>query len=156
MAHRAASLRPDADSADIHRMARSRPMLGRLLTVAALAACFVVMASVFAPGSSSAHDPLAPAPRGRSADTSAASTDPQEGLKSLGSVHAAAHRVDIHATSAGPRYSVYDEATGQEQGALLSLEQLKRYFPAITIESVDFSADGALMMADSPSLDFMP
>lgn len=116
-------------------------MVHRVLAILALGTAFLVMASVFSPQRMLAQPRRATSP----SQSTAASTDPHDGLRSLGSVESLSHVVRIYAAAQGPRYSVFTHA-GEELGVLMTAEQVARYFPELQLPEVDFSAppvDGA-------------
>jgi hypothetical protein len=90
------------------------------------------------------------------------STDPHEGLRSLGSIETIAYRVDFYSTAAGPRYSVYDRASQRELGVLLSAEQAHLMFPELQLPTADFKTPthgdqpGPLMLAEPAYGDLTP
>ena len=76
------------------------------------------------------------------------SSDPHEGLQSLGIIEDCAYTIHIFATEGGPRFTVYERATGKECGALLSSSQVHQAFPDLQIPTMEFDADSPLMLAD--------
>jgi hypothetical protein len=119
----------------------------RLIAAVTLLICFLVMASIFAPGPTQAgerdgHDQQHLQPE------QGVSTDPHAGLLSLGMLEDSCYAVHIYATSHGPRYSIYDSTDGEELGVLLSAEQVERYFPELPLSRLDFSATTTLMLAE--------
>jgi hypothetical protein len=138
--------------------------LRRVLAAAALVVAFLVMASIFSPDRSKAgsYAPPNEPPRRSNPTTSAAgimqeadesSTNPHEGLRSLGTLEYAKCAVQIYSTPVGPRYSIYDLASHKLLGTLLSAEQVNLQFPELKLPQTDFSADqdqaiGPVMMGD--------
>ena len=131
--------------------ARGR-ILCRIAVAAGLAAAFLVMASVFSPQRSKAGD-LESVRDG----VDATSTNPHEGLRSLGSLESRAHIVNMYSTPDGARYSIYDRETGRELGVLMTPQRLHEWFPELQLPTVDFSAptDGRvpLMMAEPEAIE---
>jgi len=134
-------------------------IVGRIGVAAALATAFLVMASVFSPQRSKAGD-LNPQSDDAAGTTDAGlppSTDPHEGLKSLGSLEGRAHVVHMYATPNGARYSVYEKTTGRELGVLMTPQRMHEWFPEIQLPGMDFSAptDGQvpLMMAEPEAIE---
>ena len=122
-------------------MWRISPVWERFLATAALFTAFVVMASVFRPGDSSASnnkpfintsDGTSKSPTDTSADTSdknsEASADTNSELAKLGTLHARNHRVEVFATPFGPRYTIYDRE-GNLLGELLNTDEVQNEFP---------------------------
>ena len=113
----------------------------RLIAGITLGLAFLVMASIFVPerthaGGETGHE------------TPAGSTDPHQGLRSLGTLEDDCYRVTIYATTHGPRFSVSDRYEGRELGALLTADQVGRYFPDLLLPGMDFSAPMHLMLVD--------
>jgi len=131
------------------RHSMTSPVFHRVLAALGLGSAFLIMASVFSPERM----------MGQSTPTSSASrrpapgvesTDPHDGLSSLGTVESSSHIVKIFATDGGPRYSVYT-AGGVELGVLMSPEQVNRYFPELQLPQTDFSVpDGDLSSVPGP------
>ena len=127
------------------------PVFHRVLAGLGLGSAFLIMASVFSPDRMMAQT----SPSSRGPAPVVESTDPHEGLQSLGSVESATHVVKIFATEGGPRYSVYT-LDGVELGALMSAEQVNRFFPELQLPASDFSVSesetaetvGPLMIMD--------
>lgn len=146
------------------------PVMERLVAGITLGLAFVVMASIIVPDHSAAddggdashgvHGIHAPAPdvasshHGGASDhapaghpahaptpSSGGSVDAHEGLRPLGSLESRGFIIDFYATSVGPRYTVCD-ASGEELGTLLSLEQIEQHFPELPLPGLDFSGDG--------------
>ena len=112
--------RPLADNAV---MARFSTTIERLLVIVSLTLAFLFMASIFVPNQSRAgNGPIAADP-----GTSLPSVDAHAGLSSLGEIKGVRHTVKIFATSAGPRYTIFD-TDGVEIGTLLSMRQVIRHF----------------------------
>lgn len=142
-------------------------MVRRVIACLVLGSAFVVMASVFSPDRSkagdvsvSADDPTndsadakSAGPRGRTSIDSD-STNPHEGLRSLGTLESGGYTVHIYSTAVGPRYSVYESGTSRELGSLLTAEQVNQLLPELQLPALDFSAPsnsdspGALMLSD--------
>src|SRR5262245_17441136 len=95
--------KPDMNPQMYPGMSARGRIVCRLAAVACLAAAFLVMASVFSPQRSKAGD-LESVRDG----ADATSTDPHEGLRSLGSLESRAHIVQMYSTPDGARYSIYD------------------------------------------------
>src|SRR5262245_34241658 len=124
-------------------MLKAPSMLNRLVVVAVLGAAFLVMASVFSPQRTKAGDAHS---SGGAAVSS--SSDPHIGLRSLGTIDSSACIVHIYATAEGPRYSIYAKASGDELATLLTAEQATQLMPDLQLETSDFSASDALMLAE--------
>lgn len=127
----------------------------RIGIAAAFAAAFLVMASVFSPQRSKAGD-LNPASDPSMATAQSTSTDPHEGLQSLGSIESRQHIVQMYSTPDGARYSIYDRATGRELGVLMTPQRLHEWFPELQFPTMDFSAtegQGPLMLAEPDAIE---
>jgi len=117
----------------------------RLFTVIALAAAFIVMASVFVPERArmveGADGGVLPRPHSQRPTPRAdeASADPHEGLSCLGELRDVRYTVKIYATESGALYSVYS-SEGTELGVLLTSAQVERRFPDLRVSTTDFSA----------------
>ena len=72
------------------------------------------------------------------------STNPYEGLQSLGSIELRQYTIRIFATELGPRYSIFDNVSGTELGTLLSVEQANRAFPDLQLPALEFGADSQI------------
>ena len=127
------------------------PVFHRVLAGLGLGSAFLIMASVFSPDRMMAQT----SPSSQRPAPVVESTDPHEGLQSLGSVESATHVVKVFATASGPRYSVYTK-DGVELGVLMSAEQVNRYFPELQLPDSDFgvpteaddAVTGPLMIVD--------
>lgn len=127
------------------------PVFHRVLAVLGLGSAFLIMASVFSPERMMAQN----TPPSRRPASVVESTDPHEGLQSLGSIESATHVVKIFSTEGGPRYSIYT-VDDVELGVLMSAEQANRFFPELQLPETDFSvpvdgddeATGPLMIMD--------
>jgi len=114
------------------------PVFHRVLAALGLGSAFLIMASVFSPDRMMAQS-TPPSSMNHRLEQSPSSTDPHEGLRSLGSIESAAHVIQIFATDAGPRYTISSVA-GTELGVLMSPEQVRRFFPELDLPDTDFSA----------------
>ncbi len=110
----------------------------RVLAAVGCVLAFAVMASVFSPAQTRAGHDQYPGIPPKSVEY--ASTNPHEGLASLGSIDDRVWTVRIYATEGGPRYSVYEKSTGREMGALLTAEQVHRAFPELQLKTMQFEA----------------
>jgi len=119
------------------RHTMTSPVFHRVLAVLGLGSAFLIMASVFSPDRMMAQNAPTASSSRRPAPV-VESTDPHEGLQSLGSVESATHVVKIFATEGGPRYSIYTN-DGVELGVLMSAEQVNRFFPDLQLPGTDFS-----------------
>src|SRR5262245_8387718 len=129
-----------------------------------LAGAFIVMASVFSPQRSKAGDPSVVDGANASETSSLAqSTNPHEGLRSLGSLESRGYVIHMYATSnpgsdaegrggtGGALYSVYEKSSGRDLGALMTPEHVQQWFPEVQLPTLDFSAptgQPALMLAE--------
>jgi len=135
----------------------------RLIAAGVLAAAFIVMASIFdpgatragVPGDSSALPGERPLPAPIRNSSVAASTNPHEGLAPLGELTSSFYRVCIYSAPGGPRYTVYDAASGRELGTLLSSQQVQQLFD-IPVATLDFSAGQSISDADDSAWDDFP
>lgn len=163
-------LQPQEMNADNPTMMQSQPnhspVLRRVLTLAACLGAFMVMASVFSPDQTRAGGPVdslrgvppksVEYPTAHSSSNGASgfdhsSTNPHEGLMSLGTIEDRGYTIHIFATDGGARYTIYENATGEELGALLSAEQVHRTFPDLELPSMEFNGESPLMMAEPQS-----
>ena len=137
-------------------MKRLSPTIERLILGLALAAGFVVMASVFAPDWTQAD---APGPGFEEATTpgpvkvipyreSSAKEAPIAPKLSMGTLEDDRFTVEIMATAAGPLYSIYERQTGEAVATMLTEEQVMLLFPELPIESMNATRDGAVMMVE--------
>jgi hypothetical protein len=69
-------------------------------------------------------------------------------LSSLGTIEDRGYTICIFATEGGPRYTIYENATGNEMGALLSAEQVHRAFPDLHLPDMEFNGESPLMLAE--------
>ncbi|MHC5005250.1 MAG: hypothetical protein ACYTJ0_19280 [Planctomycetota bacterium] len=135
-------------------MTSPSPTVERLIAGITLGIAFLVMASIIVPDPTEAHDgdhaaTIGPdASHGEGPDLP--STDPHEGLRSLGSLDCNGYRLDVYATQVGPRYTVCDPS-GDELGVLLTAEQVQAYYPELPLPELDFSASSTIMMAEPES-----
>ena len=144
-------------------LAAKSTVLRRVLATVACVAAFAVMASVFSPDRSRAGDVNNPwpgvpprsveyaSPVAGGAERDLAepeSVDPHQGLQSLGSIEDRGYTVRIYATQAGPRYSVYERASGRECGALLTESQVHQAFPDLQLPTMEFNGNPSLMLAE--------
>jgi hypothetical protein len=122
-----------------------RPLrvLRRVLVGLGCVLAFMVMASVFSPSQTRAVGPQAKSVQ-RSASVMSSilehSTNPHEGLRSIGTIDDCTYTVHIYATDLGPRYTIIENATGNELGQLLSLEQVEMTFPELPLRAWEFNA----------------
>jgi hypothetical protein len=162
----------DNDSMEKRTPAHSTVLRRALATVGCVLA-FAVMSSIFSPdrtraggiidqwpgippksveyaphhaneASSSASSPAHDAQR-------AASVDPHEGLQSLGTIEDRGYFVHIYATESGPRYTIYEKATGIECGALLTEKQVHQAYPDLQLPTMEFNGESPLMLVDPSS-----
>jgi hypothetical protein len=105
------------------------------------AAAFIVMGSVFSP------ERLRAGGERQSGPPPWRSTDPHAGLRSLGAIESAGVRVEIYATTSGPRFTVYDGRSGKALGTLLSLEQVDQAFPELMLPA-KVNGSSLLMLVD--------
>ena len=160
--------RPAPQPITVPSKSPARGLVRRIIACIVLGFAFVVMASVFSPDRTKAGD--VPRPSGdsgsrktravapRSIDIDSDSTDPHEGLRSLGTLESRGYTIQIYATAVGPRYSIYEISTGRELGALLTVQQVNQLIPDLELPAADFSAptdpdgSGVLMMTDPDAL----
>jgi hypothetical protein len=152
------------------------PMLKRLTVLLVFAVAFLAMASVFSPERTKAGgvglNPVDGSEQQRMTTPrephpTAASIDPHEGLRSLGSLESARYAIHIYATNSGPRYSIYERADqstakvagqgveGREAGVLLTADQVNQWFPEIQLPAMDFSATDSSVAAEADSATLM-
>lgn len=130
----------------------------RIILMMILVTAFLVMASVFSPdrtragGIESSNDSGLTGPDFSvvGGHDEAPSTNPHEGLRSLGSMQSNNFTVHIYSTQLGARYSVYDHSGSRLLGTLLTVEQVNQMFPELQLPGMDFSAseNSPLMLAD--------
>lgn len=122
-------------------MTRFSPVVERLLAASILCLAFVLMASVFGPRGSravSGDEPAAP------------STDPHDGLRSLGELRSTKYIVRIYAGDLEPVYSIYDH-DGNELAALLRAQQVDRLIDDVELHDLIAGArDGEYLMLAEP------
>ncbi|MCI0364816.1 MAG: hypothetical protein L0Y44_16065 [Phycisphaerales bacterium] len=124
----------------------STKRLGKIAAGLALAVAFLLMASVFSPERSRAGnqdrstDPSGDASWRATLPPESLSTNPHEGLPSLGSLESHGYIIRMYSTKDGPRYSIYDQATGEELAVLMTLEVAHKNFPEIGLPSMSFTA----------------
>jgi hypothetical protein len=127
----------------------------RLIAGITLGIAFLVMASIIVPDPSVAHDGAegeVEEVEGHPPETGfdMPSTDPHEGLRSLGTLESNGYTVEVYATQVGTRYTVCD-SDGFELGTLLTAEQVERYYPELPLPTLDFSATSTIMLAEPES-----
>lgn len=110
-------------------------LVQRLATFAALAVAFLIMASVFVPDRTRAEGNGS-----LSGEALGPSTDPHDGLISLGTLETGRYMITIYASARSPLYSIRDR-DGGELGALLTPEQVEARFPDLPIRKLEFSAE---------------
>ena len=121
-----------------------RVVAGVCLTIA-----FIVMASIISPGGS--HAEGTDGPHHGAAHPIGASSNAHAGLPSLGVIEDGDYRIEIYATSEGPRYSLFELESGEEVGTLLSLEKVTEWFPDLHLPEMNRQdGTGPIMMADPP------
>ena len=128
-------------------------LVRRIGVAVVLAGSFLVMASVFSPQRSKAGDVgTAATDRSSMAAPFSDSTDPHEGLRSLGTLEGRTCVVKMFATPDGARYSLYEKSTGRELGVLMTPQRVHEWFPELQLPNTDFSApaerQSPLMMAE--------
>lgn len=146
-------------------------VLRRALATVACLVAFAVMASIFTPERTRAggmNDPWPGIPpksidyapvHDKGSSTNALSDEPQspsptdahEGLQSLGVIESLGYSLHIFATEGGPRYTIYETATGRECGALLTERQVHQAFPDLQLPTMEFNAGAPLMLVDPDS-----
>ena len=128
-------------------MSLPSPFMERLIAGITLCIAFLVMASIIVPDPTAAHDEGFESTTDGQPPLDVPTTDPHEGLVSLGSLESRGYFVEFYATSVGPRYTVCD-GEGAELGILLSAEQVAEHFPELPLPQVDFSATSTIMLAE--------
>jgi hypothetical protein len=103
----------------------------RLIAAVTLCIAFVVMASIFAPDRSKAGE-------------AGAASDPHAQLRLLGTLESHGLVVRMYATSAGPRYSVWDSTGSKSMATLLSREEMSREFPDVPVDNMHAGAETLL------------
>lgn len=134
---------------DITSMKASHSVRHRLVASVILLIAFLVMASVFVPRRSQAHD--RPGPVGDA--TSSHSTSPEKTLPSLGQLESGRFTIKLFATHRGPRYSVLDDK-GTELAGLLTAEQVAERFPDLPLPDVYADAPVHLMNTSTVGSDW--
>ena len=125
------------------KMNRLSPVLERLIVGITLCAGFVLMASIFVPDRTQAElDPS------QEVAAPPLSTNPHEGLQSLGTIEDDRYSIDIYVGDEGPLYSIYDAADGRELAVLLTAKQVAEWFPDLPIPDMDFGGEGPVMLAE--------
>ena len=143
-------------------MQSSSPVLmERLIAGIALAIVFVLLGSVFVPKSSDAHhDDHHDAAHGDAGHGQghghdlAHSTDPHEGLSSLGWLESRGYMVQIFGTGRGPHYSIYDAASGEELAVLITAERAAQRFPDLPLPDMEFDEPKTLMLHEPGKQDW--
>jgi hypothetical protein len=117
----------------------------RLVTIAATGLALLVLAGVLVPDRSRATPRTGATPARGLASFGAASdikpsqsTDPLEGLDSIGSLHQVGTTIRIVASEAGPLYSI-STFDGREIASLLTAYEVDRQFPELGLGEIDFS-----------------
>ena len=134
---------------DITSMKASHSVRHRLVASVILLIAFLVMASVFAPSRSQAHD--RPGPVGDA--TSSHSTSAAKSLPSLGRLESDRFTIKLFATHRGPRYSILDDK-GAELAGLLTAEQVAERFPDLPLPDVYADAPVQLMNTSTVGSDW--
>ncbi|MCP3905385.1 MAG: hypothetical protein GY715_17290 [Planctomycetes bacterium] len=134
-------------------MKRPSPAVERLIFGTVLTLMFLLLASVFVPdlGHAQHASPIPP----DQPSIAAPSTDPHEGLPSLGTIEDDRFIVHIYGGASDPLYSVYDRLDGSELAVLLTAEQAQQQFPELPIVEMDFGTDSPLMLAEPERMEFM-
>lgn len=122
-------------------------LVEKLVASLALAFAFIVMASIISPAPSQAvdHDD-APHPPAQHHP----STDPHEGLISLGSLEGDEYHIFIYSTDLGPRYSVYNTLDGTELSVLITAERVAQWYPELPLPAIDFDTPDLQIMLAEP------
>lgn len=110
----------------------------QVIVVLCVAGGFVVMGSVFTPAPSRATDAEDAGP-GPATRVPAVLDDAAPGIgshRSLGSIETPVHRVEIHATDAGARYTVYALESPAPLASFLTAEEMRSQFPQIEIDGL--------------------
>jgi len=132
-------------------------IIRRAIITIGLLGTFVLTASVFAPDKSQAREfGLIRDPIDDEDSYAESSTNPHEGLRSLGSFEGTQYIIKAFCTENGPRFSIYQASNHRELGVLMTPEQISRMFPEIQLRGVWFEVptDGdeaqttQLMMAE--------
>jgi hypothetical protein len=123
---------------------QSAPIIEKLVAGLALAFALLVLASLFTPSHSAAdsHQGASHNPE------SSHSTDPHEGLPSMGSFEGKHYVIEAYATETGPRYSIYDSTTHEELAVLITAQRVEDWYPEANLSEIQFDAPGAIMLAN--------
>ena len=131
-------------------MNRLPPSLKRLLAGLTLCAAFLLMASIFVPDFSQAHE------RDPMPDELLLPVTDEPALPSLGTIENGQYRVHIHVGDDGPRYSVFRLDDGRQIASLLTADQIARRFPDLPIPTMDFIALPTLSSAETTEVPPQP
>lgn len=115
----------------------------RIVTLLVVGLAFIILASVFVPESSEAES-------GGSDrhGIEPVSTDPHESLHSLGTLEDDEYVIQVYATDAGPRYSVYDRADRAPLSVLITADQVAERYPELPLPGMDFDTPQQMMLAE--------
>lgn len=127
-------------------MKRLPPRLEQFIVAIALGGAFLLMASVFVPDFTRADSGVVERPVDPA--FTEPSTDPHEGLASLGSLESGRYVVRIYGGENEPLYSIYDAADGTELGVLLTAEKVAEWFPELPLPNMEYGTDSPIMLAE--------
>lgn len=129
----------------------SSSLVEKLVAGLALAFALIVMASIFTPSPSSAENGREPSHNQHDPH----STNPHEGLASLGSLEGKRYVIHAWATDRGPRYSIYDAVTDEELSVLITAERVAEWYPEVDLPAIDFDTPSQIMLAE-PDHEILP
>ena len=125
-------------------MATPARIVKRLLAGAALAAGFLIMASVFVPDFSHG-DPIATTLPPATEDDALA--EPVSTAPSLGTLMGRTHHLELLGGFDEPRYNVIDASTNETVGRELTEQDVRDRFPQIPMSQFEFDGDAFIMLA---------
>ncbi|MCZ6834135.1 MAG: hypothetical protein O7G85_00020 [Planctomycetota bacterium] len=125
----------------------SAPLIEKLVAGLALSFALIVMASIISPSSSVAEHKSSTSDH----HENAYSTDPHEGLASLGSLEGKRYVIEAYATEHGPRYSIYNISNHEVLSVLITSERVSNWYPEVNLSEIRFDSPTALMMVDPQS-----
>lgn len=116
-------------------------LVEKLVAGLSLGFAFIVMASIFSPSDTAAEN----VGHGNHVESGHFSTDPHEGLTSLGSIENGNYRMMIFSTDLGPRYSIYNRQTDELLATLITSEKVQERFPDLPLQTMDFTTPDLLL-----------
>lgn len=119
-------------------------LVEKLVAGLSLGFAFIVMASIFSP----AHTVAENTGHEQHGDPGHFSTDPHEGMTSLGSIENGNYRMMIYGTDFGPRYSIYNIETDELLATLISSEKVQERFPDLPLQTMEFTTPDILLFTN--------